>query len=73
MKHKLLYYFGSHLVYVVTSHVLEEIVGNHLATGWIAKWALGIMGLNITPIKSQALADFEAEWTETQQPPAPVT
>jgi hypothetical protein len=73
MKHKLLYYFGSHLVYVVTSHVLEEIVGNHLATGWIAKWALGIMGLNITPIKSQTLADFEAEWTETQQPPTPVT
>jgi hypothetical protein len=36
------------------------------------------MGLNITyvpqmVIKSQALADFMAEWTETQQPPPPVT
>jgi hypothetical protein len=45
--------------------------------GRIAKWALKLMGLDITyfpqtVIKSQALADFMAEWTEMQQPPAPV-
>jgi hypothetical protein len=39
---------------------------------------LELMGLDITyglqtTIKSQALADFVAEWIETQQPPAPVT
>jgi hypothetical protein len=38
------------------------------------KWALKLMGLDITyvpqiVIKSQALEDFVAEWTETQQPP----
>jgi hypothetical protein len=61
---------------VVTSFGLGEIAGNHHAMGRIAKWALELMGLNITympqmVIKSQALADFVAEWTETQQlPPA---
>jgi hypothetical protein len=49
----------------------REIVGNHLTMGRIAKWALKLMGLDITyfpqtVIKSQALADFMAEWTEMQ-------
>jgi hypothetical protein len=40
----------------------------------ITKWALELMGLDITYvpqtlIKSQALTDFVAEWTETQQSP----
>jgi hypothetical protein len=44
--------------------------------GRITKWALKLMELDIayvpqTDIKSQALADFVAEWTETQQPPPP--
>jgi hypothetical protein len=61
---------------VATSIGLREIIGNHLTTGRIAKWALELMGLNIayvpqTVIKSQALADFVAEWTETQQPLPP--
>jgi hypothetical protein len=56
---------------VVTSFGLGEILGNHLATGRIAKWALELMGLNITyvsemVIKNQALADFVAEWTKTK-------
>jgi hypothetical protein len=42
-----------------------------------AKWAVELMGEGITyaprkAIKSQVLADFVAEWTETQTPPAPV-
>jgi hypothetical protein len=75
---KLLHYFESHPVWVVTSHGLEEIIGNYLTTGRIAKWALKVMGLDImyvpqTAIKSQALPDFVAEWAETQQPPPSVT
>jgi hypothetical protein len=71
MKHKLLYYFESHLFHVVTSYGLGEIVENHLTRGRIAMWALKIMGLDITyipqtVIKSQTLADFMAEWTDTQ-------
>jgi hypothetical protein len=78
MKCKLLHYFESHPVHVVTSHRLEEIVRNYLATGRIVKWALKLMGLDITyipqmVIKSQALADFVVEWTETQQPPVSVS
>jgi hypothetical protein len=77
MKHKLLHYFESHPIHVVTSFGLREIVRNHLTMGRITKWALKLMGLDITyvsqtAIKSQALADFVAEWTETQQPHPPV-
>jgi hypothetical protein len=46
-KHKLLHYFKSHPVHAVTSHGLREIVGNYLAMGRIAKWALKLMGLDI--------------------------
>ena len=43
--------------------------------GRIAKWALELMGQGILyaprmAIKSQVLADFIAEWTEVQMPPA---
>jgi hypothetical protein len=63
---------------VVTSHGLGEIVENCLTVGRIAKWALELMGLDITyvpqtAIKFQALVDYVAEWTKTQQSPAPVT
>jgi hypothetical protein len=42
--------------------------------GRIAKWAVELMGetLSYAPckaIKSQVLADFLAEWTDTQLPP----
>ena len=45
--------------------------------GRIAKWALELMGQGISyaprmTIKSQVLADFVAEWTEVQMPPAVV-
>jgi hypothetical protein len=77
-KQKLLHYFESHPVRVVMSHEPRDIVGNRLTMGRIAKWAVELMGLDNTyvpqmAIKSHALADFLAEWTETQQPPRPVT
>jgi hypothetical protein len=48
MKCKLLHYFESHPICVVTSFVLGEVVGNRLATGRITKWALELMGLDMT-------------------------
>jgi hypothetical protein len=48
VKCKLLHYFESHPISVVTSFGLGEIVGNHLTTGRITKWALKLMGLDIT-------------------------
>jgi ribonuclease HI len=48
MKRKLLHYFESHPIRVVTSYGLGEIIRNCLDMGRIAKWALELMGLGIT-------------------------
>ena len=68
---KLLHYFTDHEVTVVTSYLLGDIIHNRNAAGQISKWALELMGHDIryipyTTIKSQALVDFVAEWTEVQ-------
>ena len=47
------------------------------ASGRIAKWAVEIMGETISfaprkAIKSHVLADFVAEWVDTQLPGAPI-
>ena len=68
---KLLHYFTDHEVKVVTSYPLGEIVHNCDAAGRISKWALELMGHDIryfprAAIKSQALANFIAKWTEVQ-------
>ena len=65
---KLRHYFESHKITVVTDFPLEDILHNKDATGRISKWAieLGALHIGFTPrkaIKSQALADFVAEWT----------
>ena len=65
---KLLHYFTDHEVMVITSYPLGDIVHNREAAGRISKWALKLMGHDIkyipdTAVKSQALADFIAEWT----------
>ena len=62
---------------VVSSFPLGEIVHNREASGRIAKWAIELMGEALTfapwkAIKSQVLADFVAEWTDTQLPPAQI-
>jgi ribonuclease HI len=71
---KLCHYFEAHPVTVVSSFPLGEIIRNPDAAGRIAKWSVELMGetLAYTPrkaIKSQILADFVAEWTDTQLPP----
>ena len=70
---KLQHYFTEHEVSVITSFPLGEVVCNRDAVGRISKWAVKLMGYDIkfvprTAIKSQALADFIAEWTEVQAP-----
>jgi hypothetical protein len=73
-RRKLRHYFKAHLVIVVSSFPLGEIIRNPDAAGRIAKWSMELMGetLTYTPrqaIKSQILTDFIAEWTDTQLPP----
>ena len=63
---------------VVTSYPLRDIIRNRDAMGQISKWALKLMGHDMryiprTAIKSQALIDFVAEWTEVQLPTPDVT
>jgi hypothetical protein len=63
---------------VVTLFPLGKVTRNPNISGRIAKWALELMGYEIsytlcTMIKSQVLADFIVEWTETQMEPTPTT
>ena len=60
----------THLFTVVSSFPLGEIVHNREVTGRIAKWLVELMGETLTyaphkAVKSQILADFIAEWTNT--------
>jgi ribonuclease HI len=60
-------------VTVVSSFPLGEIIQCREASGRIAKWAVELMGETISfapwkAIKSQVLADFLAEWVDTQLP-----
>jgi ribonuclease HI len=74
-RQKLRHYFESHPVTMVSSFPLGEIIQCREASGRIAKWAMELMGktLSFVPrkaIKSQVLADFLAEWVDTQLPTA---
>jgi hypothetical protein len=73
-RRKLRHYFEAHLVMVVSSFSLGEIIRNLDAAGRIAKWSVELMGETLAyalrkAIKSQILAGFVAEWTDTQLPP----
>jgi ribonuclease HI len=72
-RRKLRHYFEAHLVTVVSSFPLGEIILNPDAADMIAKWPVELMGETLAyaqhkAIKSQILADFVAEWTDTQLP-----
>jgi hypothetical protein len=76
-RRKLRHYFEFHPVTVVSSFPLGEIIQCREASGRIEKWAVEIMGETISfaprkAIKSQVLADFVAEWVDTQLPTAPI-
>jgi hypothetical protein len=73
-RRKLRHYFKAHPVTVVSSFPLGENIRNPDAAGRIAKWSVELMGETLAyapckSIKSQILADFVAEWTDTQPPP----
>jgi hypothetical protein len=70
---KLHHYFEAHPITVVSSFPLGEIIRNPDAAGRIAKWSVELMGETLAyaprkAIKSQILADFVAEWTDTPMP-----
>jgi hypothetical protein len=70
---KLHHYFDEYKITVITDFLLADILHNQDTTGRISKWAveLGALSINFKPrtaIKSQALADFMAEWRENQIP-----
>jgi hypothetical protein len=74
VRHKLWHYFEAHSVTVVSSLPLGEIIRNPDTAGRIAKWSVELVGemLAYAPrkeIKSQILADFIVECTDTQLPP----
>ena len=70
---KLRHYFKYYKIAVVTEFPLGDILRNKEANGRIIKWAveLGTYSIDFRSrptVKSQALTDFIAEWTEIQEP-----
>jgi hypothetical protein len=73
ISHKLQHYFEEHKITMIIDFPFGDILHNRYAIGCISKWAVELRALNINfapqkAIKSQALIDFVAEWTEIQQP-----
>ena len=73
---KLRHYFQAHKVVVPTGYPLGQVLGNRESSGRIAKWAveLGAFDLHFisrTAIKSQAIAEFIAEWTNPEPTQGP--
>jgi ribonuclease HI len=73
-RRKLHHYFEAYPVTVVSSFLLGEIIRNPDVAGRIAKWSVELMGETLAyaprkAVKSHILADFIAEWTDTQLPP----
>jgi hypothetical protein len=59
---KLKHYFQAHKIIIPLSFPLDNIFKNPEAIGRIEKWATEINDY-VNTIKSQALADFVADWT----------
>ena len=70
---KVAHSFSDHSITVVSDTPLSEILNTRDATGRVAKWVIEHLPLDIKfeakkAIKSQAVADFIAEWIEQQLP-----
>ena len=68
---KLKQYFQEHVITIASTAPIGEIIRCWDASGRVAKWMLQLAGHTIlyepcTTIKSQALADYLVDWTETQ-------
>jgi hypothetical protein len=73
---KIRHYFQGHPIKVVTDRPLETILRNPNVTGRVAEWAMELQPLEISfettkVVKSKALAEFTAEWTDpfADEPP----
>jgi hypothetical protein len=73
---KLRHYFHGHPIKVVTDRPLETILHNRNVTRRVAEWAVELQPFEISfettkVIKSKALAEFTAEWTDlfADEPP----
>jgi ribonuclease HI len=73
---KLRHYFQGHPIKVITDRPLETILRNPNVTGRVAEWAVELQPFEISfettkVIKSKALAEFTAEWTDpfVDEPP----
>jgi hypothetical protein len=71
MTRKLKYYFLAHSIRVVSDRPLAHVLRSKEATGQIALWTVEINQHDVEfiprrVIKSQALADFIAEWTDSR-------
>lgn len=69
---KLRHYFQEHSITVLSKAPLGDIINNTDATGRVAKWGIELAAFDIqykprNAIKSQALADFIADWTEAME------
>ena len=67
---KLLYYFQTHEITVVTRFRFQRILRNLEATGRIVEWALELSSFGMkfestSTIQSRALTEFIVEWTPT--------
>jgi len=72
---KLKHYFDRHRVLVTTSSPSGDILRNKDANRRIVKWAMELCPFSLdfqsrTTVKSQALVDFIAEWTDLNEPPS---
>ena len=70
---KLKHYFDGHRVLVTSSFLLGDILRNKDTNSRIVKWAMELCPLSLdfqsrTTVKSQALVDFIAEWTDLNEP-----
>ena len=65
---KLRRYFQAHVIIVITDHPLKKVMNKLEATGRLIQWAIELSEFDIryqprNTIKTQALADFIAEFT----------
>jgi hypothetical protein len=70
MTKKLKHYFLAHSVQVISDRPLARVLQSKEATWWIAQWAVEIGQYDVkfvprTIIKSEALTDFIAKWTDS--------
>nr|XP_043611674.1 uncharacterized protein LOC122583320 [Erigeron canadensis] len=72
---KLRHYFETHPIHIKTNYPIKSVLRKPELSGRLAKWSVKLSAFNITyeprtTIKSQALADFVADFTNDLQPEA---